>query len=114
MIGEGLNDAGALKQSDLGISISEDINTFSPACDAILDADKFKMLPVFFKFARLNYFVVIASFILSSLYNSIGLFFAVTASLSPLIAAILMTLSSITVVAFATFSTRISAKSLGL
>ena len=114
MVGDGLNDAGALKQSDLGVSISEDINTFSPACDAILDANKFQMLPVFFKYARLNYFVVIASFVLSFMYNSIGLFFAVNASLSPLIAAILMPLSSITVVAFATFSTRIAAKRLGL
>jgi len=114
MLGDGLNDAGALKQSDLGISISEDINTFSPACDAILDASKFKMLPTFFKYARLNYSIVIGSFALSFMYNSVGLFFAVTASLSPLIAAILMPLSSITIVAFATFSTRISAKRLGL
>jgi P-type Cu+ transporter len=114
MVGDGLNDAGALKQSDLGISISEDINTFSPACDAILEASNFRMLPVFFKYARINYFIVIASFVLSFAYNSIGIYFAVSGGLSPLIAAILMPLSSITVVAFATFSTRIFAKKLGL
>lgn len=114
MIGDGLNDAGALKQSDLGISISEDINTFSPACDAILDANKFKELPLFFKYVRSCYFIVIASLILSFLYNFIGLFFAVTASLSPLIAAILMPISSITIVTFATVSTRISANRMGL
>ncbi|KAA3610297.1 MAG: HAD family hydrolase [Calditrichaeota bacterium] len=114
MIGDGLNDAGALKQSDLGISISEDVNTFSPACDAILNANHFEKLPVFINYAKSSYNTVITSFILSFLYNSVGLYFAVTGVLSPLIAAILMPLSSISVVVFATLSTRINAKRLGL
>jgi len=110
MIGDGLNDAGALKQSNVGISISEDINTFSPACDAILDAEVFEKLPLFFKYAKTSINIVIASFIISFLYNIVGLSFAVQGLMSPVLAAILMPLSSITVVVFVTVATNLSAK----
>ncbi|RMH64671.1 MAG: HAD family hydrolase [Calditrichaeota bacterium] len=110
MIGDGLNDAGALKQSDLGISISEDINAFSPACDAILDAAHFTLFPRFLRFGRLGYQIVLISFALSFMYNIIGMGFAMSGMLSPLVSAILMPLSSITVVAFATGATRLSAR----
>ena len=104
MIGDGLNDAGALSESDIGISIAEDIFSFSPACDAILDAAQFNRLGSFIGFSRTSFRIVRWSFLISLIYNTIGLSFAVTGQLSPLIAAILMPLSSITVVAFVTFS----------
>lgn len=110
MIGDGLNDAGALKQSDVGISISEDVNTFSPACDAILEAEKFNQLPVFIHYVKTSIRIVIISFIISFLYNIVGLSFAVQGLLSPVLAAILMPLSSITVVIFVTIATNFSAK----
>ncbi|MCB9364935.1 MAG: heavy metal translocating P-type ATPase metal-binding domain-containing protein [Flavobacteriales bacterium] len=110
MIGDGLNDAGALKQSNVGISISEDINTFSPACDAILEASAFDKLPILISYCKGSIKIIILSFIISFLYNIVGLTFAVQGLLSPILAAILMPLSSITVVVFVTLATNILAK----
>lgn len=100
MIGDGLNDAGALLQSDVGISVAEDINSFSPACDVILDASQFEKLSLFLDFNTTSRKIVILSFIISFLYNIIGLSFAVQGLLSPVIAAILMPISSVSVVGF--------------
>ncbi len=105
MLGDGLNDAGALAQSNVGIAVSENVNVFSPAGDAILDASVLDKLPKFLKIARQSISTIKASFALSFLYNSIGLYFATTGQLSPVIAAILMPLSSISVVVFVTLIT---------
>lgn len=105
MIGDGLNDAGALAQSDVGIAVSENINVFSPACDAILDASKLTQLADFFKLSRWSMSIIKASFLLSLCYNVVGLYFAVTGQLQPVIAAILMPLSSISIVVFTTVAT---------
>lgn len=105
MVGDGLNDAGALNQSHVGLAVAEDTNSFSPACDAILDAKKFDKLSGFLKFTHQTKSIVIASFIISFLYNIVGLSFAVQGKLSPVFAAILMPLSSITVVGFVSIST---------
>ncbi len=114
MIGDGLNDAGALKQSDVGISVSDNTNNFSPACDGIMDSKSFYRLKDFIRFSNLSMKIIFSSFVLSLIYNLIGLGFAFTGMLSPLIAAILMPVSSITAVVFTTVSTNILAKRRGL
>ncbi len=110
MVGDGLNDAGALAQSDVGISISENINVFSPACDAILDASNLTKLPDFLKLSRKSIQIIKLSFLLSLCYNVVGLYFAVTGQLEPVVAAILMPLSSISIVVFTTVMTNMIGK----
>jgi Cu+-exporting ATPase len=100
MIGDGLNDAGALKQSDVGIVITENINNFSPACDAILTAEQLDRLPKYLNYIKQSKMVVFGAYFLALIYNIIGLSFAVQGLLSPVIAAILMPLSSVTIVVF--------------
>lgn len=102
MIGDGLNDSGALAQSNVGISISENVNVFSPACDGILDASQFKKIAFFMEFSRNSMKIIYMSFGLSLLYNLVGLSYAITANLLPIVAAIIMPLSTITIVSFVT------------
>jgi len=102
MIGDGLNDAGALAQSNVGISISENVNVFSPACDGILDASQFKKIGFFLGYSKNAMRTIYMSFVLSLLYNVVGLSFAVTGNLLPIVAAIIMPLSTITIVSFVT------------
>lgn len=111
MVGDGLNDAGALAQSNVGVSISENVNVFSPACDAILDATEFSRLDYFLKLSHKAITIIKMSFVLSLLYNVVGLSFAITGNLLPLVAAIIMPLSTITIVSFVTILSNYFSKS---
>lgn len=105
MLGDGLNDAGALAQSDVGIAVSENVNVFSPACDAIIDASQLHNLDTFLTLSRKGISIIKYSLLFSLFYNLVGISFAVTGNLMPVVAAILMPLSSISIVAFTTLAT---------
>ena len=110
MVGDGLNDAGALAQSDVGLVISENINVFSPASDGILHASRFKDIPRLISLSQKGIKVIRDAFIFSLCYNFIGLGFAISGHLKPIVAAILMPLSSISIVLFTTIYTHILAR----
>ena len=108
MVGDGLNDAGALVQSNVGIAVSDNINNFSPACDGILEGSHLSFLPQYVRLAKAGRSIVVQSFIISVVYNIIGLSFALTGTLAPVIAAILMPASSISIVLYTTIASRIA------
>lgn len=109
MIGDGLNDAGALMAADAGIAVSDNTNSYFPACDAILDGKVFTRLDNFLSFTRKASLIVKITFAISALYNVVGTLYSLSGQLSPLVAAVLMPASSITVVVITTLGVRIAA-----
>lgn len=107
MSGDGLNDAGALLQSDVALTIANNAYQFSPASDAVLEADRFSQLAQFVGFTKISVAIVYLSFVISFLYNVLGVSIALMGVMSPVIAAILMPVSSVSVVAFSTMTTRL-------
>ena len=112
MLGDGLNDAGALQQSDIGVSVVDDVYSFTPSSDIILNGDKLRYLDKYIGYAKANLSIVKWSYAFSILYNSIGLGFAITGHLKPIVAAILMPMSSISVVLLVTVLTNLKGKRL--
>ncbi len=112
MAGDGLNDAAALKTADVGVAVVDDIYSFSPSSDGIITGDSFKELDRFIQLSQRSKQIIRWSFVISFMYNLVGLSFAVQGLLSPIVAAILMPLSSVTVVAFVSIFSAISAKNI--
>jgi len=114
MVGDGLNDAGALQQSDVGVAVVERVGTFSPASDVILASARVPDLGRVLALSRRTVRVVIFCFGISALYNAVGIGIAAAGWLSPLWCAVLMPLSSVSVVLVACGATTRAARRSGL
>lgn len=112
MVGDGLNDAGALAAADVGLAVSDDTACLVPACDGIVSGDRLVELPSVLRFARRARHVLVLCFIVSVAYNVAGLTLALAGQLTPLASAVLMPVSSLTIVALSAGGVRWSARRL--
>jgi ATPase, P-type (transporting), HAD superfamily, subfamily IC len=112
MFGDGINDCAALNQSEVGIAVSENPTSFFPSCDAFMLSSSLNRIFLFLKISKISTKLVFINFLISLFYNSIGILFAITGNLKPIIAAILMPLSSFSVIFFSLISTWIVSRKL--
>ena len=85
--------------SDIQIQNSNMLTATDDNCPvAIIYGNQLTSLSALITYAKKGKFIIILIFILSILYNIIGMYFATRAVLSPMIAAILMPISSISIV----------------
>lgn len=99
-IGDGLNDIKAMQEAHIGLSVVEEDLGYFPQSDGILLASGLSKLPAILRYSRRMVLVVRSAYALSLCYNLLGVIIAVLGLLSPVVAAVLMPLSSITVVLF--------------